>query len=79
MANQKPECKLIGEDSNIFNLVGIVARTLRRNNKSAEASEMSARVLSSKSYDDALMIISEYVEITQSKNTVCGFWWENKQ
>ena len=26
---QKPDCQLIGEDGNIFNLIGIAARTLR--------------------------------------------------
>lgn len=63
MENKKPECKLIGEDGNIFNLVGIASRTLRRNGKSAEAKEMCSRICSSKSYDEALTIISEYVEI----------------
>lgn len=63
MENQKPECKLIGEDGNIFNLVGIAARTLRRNGKSAQVDEMRSRVYSSESYEAALAIIDEYVEI----------------
>ena len=29
---KKPDCPLIGQDSNIFNLVGIASRTLKRNN-----------------------------------------------
>ena len=28
---EKPDCALIGQDGNVFNLVGIAARTLRRN------------------------------------------------
>ena len=62
----KPDCPLIGEDGNIFNLIGIAARTLRNNNMKAEAKEMSSRVMSAGSYEDALQIIGEYVNITSS-------------
>ena len=62
----KPDCPLIGEDSNIFNLIGIAARTLRNNDMKAEAKEMSSRVMSAGSYEDALQIIGEYVNITSS-------------
>ena len=60
----KPDCPLIGEDGNIFHLVGIAAKTLRRNGLSAEASEKVAKVSGSGSYDEALGIIGEYVNIT---------------
>ncbi len=40
----KPDCPLIGENGNIFNLVGIAAKTLRRNGLSEEASEMTNKV-----------------------------------
>ena len=60
----KPKCALIGKDGNIFNLMGIASRTLRNNNMNEEAKEMVIRIEESKSYDEALMIISEYVEIT---------------
>ena len=60
----KPDCPLIGEDGNIFHLVGIAAKTLRRNGLSEEASEMSEKVFGSGSYDEALGIIGEYVNIT---------------
>jgi len=33
----KPNCKLIGEDGNIFNLLGKAARTLKNNGQSTEA------------------------------------------
>ena len=61
---QKPNCPLIGEDGNIFHLVGIAAKTLRRNGMSTEASEMSTRIFNSGSYEEALGIIGEYVNIT---------------
>jgi len=61
---QKPNCPLIGEDGNIFHLVGIAAKTLRRNGMSTEATEMSTRIFNSGSYEEALGIIGEYVNIT---------------
>ena len=60
----KPDCPLIGEDGNIFNLVGIAARTLKRNGLSEQASEMTDKVFKSGSYEEALGIIGEYVNIT---------------
>jgi len=61
---QKPNCKLIGEDGNIFNLMGIASRTLRQNGMAQEAVEMRDRIRASGSYDEALCIIGEYVNIT---------------
>ncbi|MDE7361942.1 MAG: hypothetical protein K2N38_08410 [Oscillospiraceae bacterium] len=60
----KPDCPLIGQDGNIFNLVGIASRTLKRNGLSDEASEMTSKVFKSRSYEEALGIIGEYVNIT---------------
>ena len=61
---EKPKCALIGKDGNIFNLMGIASRTLRNNNMKEEAKEMVIRIEESKSYNEALGIIGEYVEIT---------------
>ena len=60
----KPDCPLIGENGNIYNLVGIASRTLKRNGLSDEASEMREKVFGSGSYEEALGIIGEYVNIT---------------
>lgn len=59
----KPKCKLIGEDGNIFNLMAIASRTLKKAELNKEAEEMKERIRNSKSYIQALAIISEYVEI----------------
>lgn len=61
---KNPDCKLIGEDGNIFNLMGIASRTLRQNGMADEAVEMRDRIRESDSYDKALCIIGEYVNIT---------------
>lgn len=63
---EKPKCPLIGQNGNIFNLMGIASRTLKRNGMSNESKEMCSRITSSGSYDEALSIIDEYVEITSA-------------
>lgn len=62
---EKPTCELIGADGNIFNLIGIASRTLRENGLSEQADEMGKRIMGgeARSYDEALSIIKEYVEI----------------
>lgn len=65
----KPDCPLIGQDGNIFNLMGIASRTLRRNGLGEQAKEMCSRITSSDSYETALGIISEYVNITSDEES----------
>ena len=63
--SSKPNCPLIGQDGNIFNLMGIASRTLREYDLGEQAKEMTNRIYSdAKSYDEALSIIGEYVNIT---------------
>lgn len=65
---EKPLCPLIGQDGNIFNLMGIAARTLRENGRADQAKEMTQRITDGDchSYGEALCIIGEYVQITDS-------------
>lgn len=58
----KPKMKLLGEDGNIFAIMGRASRLLRENRQSEQASEMYNRVTGSGSYNEALSIISEYVD-----------------
>ena len=64
---EKPDCALIGQDGNIFNLVGIAARTLREHGLTDQAKEMKDRVFASGSYGEALCIIGDYVNITDTE------------
>ena len=41
---EKPSCPLIGQDGNIFNLVGIAARTLREAGLRDQAKELTHRI-----------------------------------
>ena len=63
---KRPDCPLIGQDGNNFNLMGIASRTLRQNGMADEATEMCSRITSSGSYSEALCIIGEYVNITSA-------------
>ena len=63
---KKPDCPLIGQDGNIFNLVGIASRTLKTHGMPDQAKEMADRVFSCDSYHKALCIIGEYVNITSA-------------
>lgn len=63
----KPECQLIGQDGNIFNLIAIARRTLKEHGLNEQAEEMYSRIVGkgeADSYGAALNIIGEYVEIT---------------
>ena len=61
---QKPSCPLIGQNGNIFHLMGLASRMLRQNGMADEAKEMQTRIMGGDchSYEEALRIISEYVE-----------------
>lgn len=67
---QKPDCALIGQNGNVFNLVGIASRTLKDNGLSEEAEEMSKRALSAGDYYKAIGIIEEYVNITSGEEDI---------
>ena len=59
---KRPRMKLIGEDGNIFSILGRASSLLRENGMPDRAKEMSERVFQSGDYAAALGIISEYVE-----------------
>ncbi|HDE9869333.1 TPA: hypothetical protein PD879_002456 [Staphylococcus aureus] len=57
------EVQLTGEDGNIFNLMGIVSKALKRNGYRNQAEEMTERVWKSESYSEAISIFNEYVDV----------------
>jgi hypothetical protein len=62
--HQKPDCPLIGQNGNIYNLMGIASDTLRKNGQAEQAREMCKWVVQSDSYEQALNVIGDYVNIT---------------
>ena len=59
---QRPKMKLLGEDGNIFAIMGRASRLLKSCGQGDKAKEMCDRVTASKNYSEALSIVSEYVE-----------------
>ncbi len=54
----------------MFNLIGLASKTLRRNGMREEAKEMTKRVIKSGSYNEALNIIGEYMEICSEEDMI---------
>ena len=66
---QRPKMKLLGEDSNIFAIMGRASLLLKNAGQSDKAKEMCNRVMSCDSYHKALNVISEYVETELTPKT----------
>lgn len=61
---EKPECELIGQDGNVFNLMGIASKTLKKAGLRKDAEEMVTRIMNeADDYSAALDIIADYVEV----------------
>lgn len=58
----KPYLQLSGQDSNVFAILGSASQLLKRDHRREDADEMFQRVQKCKSYDEALILISEYVQ-----------------
>lgn len=54
---------LNGSDGNIFVVIGRPPEILKRDEQRDKANKMKNRVIKQKSYEDALKVIGEYVEI----------------
>ena len=67
--SKRPKMKLVGQDGNIFAILGRASRLLKENGQPDQAKEMCDRVYQSGNYYKALNIISEYVETELSEKT----------
>jgi hypothetical protein len=59
----KPVCKLVGTDGNVFSIIGKVSSTLKRAGQHDKATQFMTRAFASDSYEDVLCLCSEYVEV----------------
>lgn len=59
---EKPKMNLVGEDGNVFTILGRASRALKQAGMPEQAKEMFDCVTSSGDYNMVLRIISEYVE-----------------
>lgn len=58
----KPEVKLVGEDGNVFNIIGRVSRALKKAGQPDQAKEFQEKAFSAKSYDEVLQLLHDYVD-----------------
>lgn len=61
---KKPKVKLVGQDSNVFNLIGICTRALKKEGMNAEAKELTTKCFASGSYHEAMAIMMEYCDVS---------------
>ena len=67
---QRPDCPLIWANGNIFDLMAVASRTLKEQGQDGLAKQMVEQITNGgcNSYEDALNIIGEYVNITSVNN-----------
>lgn len=56
-----------GESGNIFHIMGKASIVLKLEGRTMDAKQMVTRVTHSESYEEALEIISEYVDLVEEK------------
>ena len=61
--NNKPTCKLIGEDGNPFSIIGRVSKVLRRAGLDEELAKFNEKAFEADSYDDLLNVVQDFVEV----------------
>jgi hypothetical protein len=60
---QRPKCQLIGENGNVFAIIGLVSRTLKKAGQPEQAKEFTSKAFASGSYDEVLNLCQYYVEV----------------
>ena len=63
MENQKPVCKLVGIEGNVFNVIGVISKCLKRAGQADKANEFVEKAFSSGAYDEVLRLAFDYVEV----------------
>ena len=63
----RPTCRLIGKNGNVFNLIGIVRETLKKNDLYTELEKFDADLKELQDgggrYNDVLALFMQYVEV----------------
>lgn len=63
MNRDKPTVQLSGQDGNVFNLIAICSKALKRAGLEDQAKEMTNKAMNSGSYDEALQIMMQYCNV----------------
>lgn len=59
----KPVVKLIGQDGNVFMIIGLTNRALKQAGLEAEAKEFVYKAYSASSYSEVLQLVTQYCSI----------------
>lgn len=59
----KPKCKLVGQDGNVFNVIGRVSKALEGAGDAEKADEFRTKAFSVESYDEVLQLAMQYCEV----------------
>ena len=60
---KKPVVKLLGTDGNVFAIIGVCSKALKRAGQPEKAKEMSEKAVRAGSYHEAIGICMQYVEV----------------
>jgi hypothetical protein len=60
---QKPVCRLVGTDGNVFSIIARVSKTLKEAGLPERADEFTEKAFSAHSYNEVLLACFDYVEI----------------
>ena len=60
---ERPTACLIGENGNVFNIIGRVSKALKRAGQKEQAEEFTNKAFACLSYDEVLALLHEYVEV----------------
>jgi len=61
--DRKPVVALIGADGNVFNIIGLTIRALKKAGLTAEAAEFKEKAFRMGSYDAVLRLVMEYCDV----------------
>mgnify|MGYP006285603761 CR=1 FL=1 len=62
-SSEKPVCKLVGTDGNVFSIIGLVIAALKNAGFGERADEFREKAFSAESYDEVLRLCMEYVDV----------------
>ena len=62
--NTKPECCLSECDGNVYAIIGLVSKTLKRAGLPETAKEFADKALASQSYDEVIQLAMKYTDVT---------------
>lgn len=60
--DERPDAAIIGENGNVYVLLAVSAKALKRAGHRDKALELKSRVMGCGSYDEALQIMQEYIQ-----------------